>query len=579
MLVLAFSWILWGTGALERKGLWIDEALHVFYSQRFHPVMASVKQYNPPNFAILTSTLTKLFGYREFFVRLPAFIFGCLSVVVFIQLLVRWKLSKVVVISLAILFLFHPIFLKSFTEARPLSFGVFLFLVSCLEFFEMEKKQFPVLEIIPFAIAYTLFVWTLGLQPIIFGLALFLYCLLGARKDLRYFLPLFVVIIAIFSYLPVQWTVLKDSVFRLDELMKGDLSNLLLAYELGEFKRLFSYYLFPYLLILFFMVSFQLRSKRKTSDSLKGGIGIAGVSIYFLATGIFFPVFIGYVLNPFSPHYLFLLLPAILFVIGAFAMEVRPIQNERLARAFDLGFLAICLLIVLTKMNVPQTYNEDYFHPRLDIRSVLKDMREDSLRAGKYYFTSLCLSSSTRWCPEEVFYTDLYWKESEEKFNNGLVVYPKESHFSFQYNSFLRLLYVDRIYILFLDIRRDDRISILRNYLSDRWKKYQPNFYESKGYLGVEVSADPGVDARLILLNLYSDLEEACSLFKSDCFWLRGADFLGRAAMGDLKGAARRNEELISIFRSDHSQDQSRTGAANPHLFFQYLPNDGVLNE
>ena len=120
--MLAAGGILWTINLVYNRPLFIDEAnvaRNLFdrsYVGLFRPL--DHEQYAPPLYLVLTKALADTFGYREFVLRLPAFLGGCLGVYGV------WKISEKILdeywslLPVALLFC-NPTLLRYVTEVKP----------------------------------------------------------------------------------------------------------------------------------------------------------------------------------------------------------------------------------------------------------------------------------------------------------------------------------------------------------------------------------------------------------------------------------------------------------------------------
>ena len=202
-MLLAAGGVLWTINLLYNRPLFMDEANVVrnLYDRSYANLSTPLdhEQYAPPLYLLWTKILGELFGYREWVLRIPAFLGGLLAVYG------MWKISKKILNEywslLPLAFLFgNPIVLRYVTEVKP--YGLDLGISALLLALHLRTRP---LSPVAWLVVGVFCPWFS--LPSVFVLAAI--GLRGLRYDRRYLLPI-LGWLASFALLYVQ--VLRPSV-------------------------------------------------------------------------------------------------------------------------------------------------------------------------------------------------------------------------------------------------------------------------------------------------------------------------------------------------------------------------------
>ena len=121
-LVVALGLFLWVFTLAHDRPLFLDEAnlARNLYDRSFAGLFSPLdhEQYAPPLYLLFAKALAELFGYREWVLRLPAFLGGLLGIVALIGAGRALKLGEWTALPLALLFV-NPTVLRYVTEFKP----------------------------------------------------------------------------------------------------------------------------------------------------------------------------------------------------------------------------------------------------------------------------------------------------------------------------------------------------------------------------------------------------------------------------------------------------------------------------
>lgn len=188
---------------LINQSLWLDEAINVVYSTRlsFLDFVFSYTKgdFHPPlHFAILWFT-SNFLGTTEWIVRLPAVLFGVLSVLL-VYKIAKDLFDKKIGIFSSLLLTFSPLHIYYSQEARMYSLSVFVVLVSYWFFNRLiQGKKYSILgySLSLILVFYTEYVAYFALLPQI------IYTLIYHRKILMSFvISWFMAILSFIPWLP-----------------------------------------------------------------------------------------------------------------------------------------------------------------------------------------------------------------------------------------------------------------------------------------------------------------------------------------------------------------------------------------
>jgi len=221
--LLVFSFLL-RCYKINEPSVWMDEdrqATYVIQSLKTgyfsgQAAIFSAKQQQPPLGYLLEGIGVTNFGVTPFGIRVHAAFWGALTVGVFLLILTilfptqyKWYLF-----CLTLFFSFHPLLLRYSQEARPVAVGIFfgaIYLYMLLRF--VFAKQYinvsdGIIEYLLLIVTQTLFMLSLGFQPIAisfcFGLILLLFFLFNKPLRKKCFLAATASILSLILFCPIQ---------------------------------------------------------------------------------------------------------------------------------------------------------------------------------------------------------------------------------------------------------------------------------------------------------------------------------------------------------------------------------------
>ena len=134
-MVLGIGLLLWTINFVYNRPIFLDEAnlARNLYDRSFSGLFRPLdhEQYGPPLYLVICKGLAELFGYREYILRLPAMLGGCLALAALYRAGRSLQLGYWCLLPLALLIV-NPTVLRYVTEFKPygLDLGVAAFLLS-----------------------------------------------------------------------------------------------------------------------------------------------------------------------------------------------------------------------------------------------------------------------------------------------------------------------------------------------------------------------------------------------------------------------------------------------------------------
>lgn len=161
---------------IDYKNAWMDEGRQARLADT-NPfnfdlaVRASIQQQPPLDYFFQSITI-KNFGVNEVGIRVHAAIFGALTAVLFILLLLQFIENHLAILLTVLAFFLHPLLIYYSQEGRPISTAVFfcvLYLYFLVKFFQTDGPREHRIWLFAVLIAVqTGFLLSVGFQPIIF---------------------------------------------------------------------------------------------------------------------------------------------------------------------------------------------------------------------------------------------------------------------------------------------------------------------------------------------------------------------------------------------------------------------------
>lgn len=181
------------------QSFWWDEAINVVYARDnnlvFYLTSYILGDFHPPGWFFILWVFTHAFGFNEIIARIPAVIFGVLTI--YFTYLIGKIYSKTIGIFAALLLAVAPLHVYYSQEARPYALSAFAVTISNFLFLKFLKKTdtriFLLLTLTTALILYSDY-------PAYFILACqFIFLLLNFRRKLFYYLKALGIALILFS--------------------------------------------------------------------------------------------------------------------------------------------------------------------------------------------------------------------------------------------------------------------------------------------------------------------------------------------------------------------------------------------
>lgn len=531
----------------EEKSIWPDEGYHLFFNERFLPLLSASRQVNPPLASIFNSFSVEVLGFSEMSSRLFSQLTFSFSIFVIFSVLKKLKVNFLFSCFLTSFYIFHPLALLFSVEARAIVPGLLILLLLVSVIHDVFKNSFDKRALFFLFGFQLMFFLTLGFQPYFVGLAAGIYFLLLSRSERKFFFASMALLLAFLVFYPIQSQIVSSSKFYFKDIYPGVIEDWGHLNFREGFYSLWIYFARPYLWILPIVgLALADRLYLKKAGSILDSFGVFLIGSILGVWFFFYPLLFLFIRETIQVYYFISIYLLGLIFLGHLCSRISLRASSFWGVICISWFFFLVGGVFVRGGLTPDSFPVDFYRP--NIRSAIKRIAVDANHNGSFFLSELCIRGSYTWCPDEPYYVNLYLTNGLTSEVLGESIFPRSDILKFYRDSFERSFRVQTVYFLFHDMKLGRRKKALQ-YLNLHVIDKNQEIFESEGFLVWKIPSNQ-LDSRQDVISGMKHLENLCVGIGSDCFWLKGYKALALSSM-ERKGSG---QNPIDLFQQEFSQ-------------------------